>query len=77
MNTIPLSEQEVRLYAMTRAWFIACDPRVVNLDDLLNINNQPGAVVRCSGDPRAALMVVCTDNDDAQGCVAGWISDEA
>lgn len=72
MTTWVATDKEQRLFLMG-GMFIAIDQRVVNLRDLLEM--RPGSVVRCEGSPADAIMVVPMDND-AIGCVAGWISED-
>lgn len=61
------------LDAMSCAGFLAIDESLVNWDDLLDA--WPGKIVRVIGDPRKAIVHMAAENN-AIGCVAGWISED-
>lgn len=50
------------------------DQHIINLEDLTESDNRPGAIVRVYGDVNAIrfIPVEC----EVLGCVAGWISED-
>lgn len=73
MNVYQITDKEARLWEMGGVFF-AVDIDRVNLDDLV-APYQVGKIVRCEGDPAAAIRVFAPEAPQL-GCVAGWISED-
>jgi hypothetical protein len=56
-------------------FIVFIDQDRVNINDLVEAVN-PGAIVRCDGDPHSAVLIHVSPNDKFLGCIGGMISDD-
>lgn len=69
-----MDDRHERFTRLLSQWFIAVDVKRVIIEDLLN--DISGAIIRCDGDPQKAMQVHVMPQDQALGCIGGFISED-